>query len=35
MNRNPDGSATGSFVLHTSLSTRAASPGTRANGTAF
>ncbi|NMO14758.1 endonuclease/exonuclease/phosphatase [Pyxidicoccus fallax] len=35
MNRNPDGSATGSFVLHTSLSTRSASPGTRANGTAF
>jgi hypothetical protein len=35
MNRNPDGSATGSFVLHTSLSTRSASPGTRANGMAF
>lgn len=35
MNRSPDGSATGGFVLHTSLSTRAASPGTRANGTAF
>lgn len=35
MNRNPDGSATGSFVLHTSLSTRSASPGTRANGSAF
>ncbi|WP_223759333.1 lamin tail domain-containing protein [Myxococcus sp. RHSTA-1-4] len=35
MNRNPDGSATGSFVLHTSLSTRSASPGTRANGTEF
>jgi endonuclease/exonuclease/phosphatase family metal-dependent hydrolase len=35
MNRNPDGSATGSFVLHTSLSTRGASPGTRANGSAF
>ncbi|MCY1022692.1 lamin tail domain-containing protein [Pyxidicoccus sp. MSG2] len=35
MNRNPDGSATGSFVLHTSLSTLSASPGTRANGSAF
>ena len=35
MNRNPDGSATGNFVLHTSLSSRGASPGTRANGSAF
>ena len=35
MNRSPDGSATGSFALHTSVSTRSASPGTRANGTAF
>jgi endonuclease/exonuclease/phosphatase family metal-dependent hydrolase len=35
MNRNPDGAATGGFVLHTSLSTRAASPGTRVNGAAF
>jgi beta-lactamase superfamily II metal-dependent hydrolase/chitodextrinase len=35
MNRSPDGSASGGFVLHTSVSTRSASPGTRANGTAF
>jgi Lamin Tail Domain/Fibronectin type III domain len=35
MNRSPDTSATGSFVLHTSLSTAGSSPGTRANGTAF
>ncbi|OJT25933.1 hypothetical protein BO221_08850 [Archangium sp. Cb G35] len=35
MNRSPDASATGGFVLHTSLSTRSASPGLRVNGTAF
>ena len=35
MNRSPDTSATGSFVLHTSVSTLASSGGTRANGTAF
>jgi len=35
MNRSPDASASGSWVLHTSVSTRGASPGTRANGTAF
>ncbi|MFY0572460.1 lamin tail domain-containing protein [Archangium lansingense] len=35
MNRSPDASATGSFVLHTSLSTTGSSPGKRANGTAF
>jgi beta-lactamase superfamily II metal-dependent hydrolase len=36
MNRSPDATATGSFVLHTSLSsTRSSSPGTRASGTAF
>ena len=35
MNRGPDASATGGFVLHTSLSTRSASPGLRVNGTAF
>ncbi|HEX5752227.1 MAG TPA: lamin tail domain-containing protein [Archangium sp.] len=34
-NRSPDVSATGSFVLHTSLSTVGSSPGTRANGSAF
>ena len=34
MNRNPDGSATWSFRLHTSLG-GSASPGKRANGTAF
>jgi len=35
MNRNPDASATGTFVLHTSLTTASASPGTHANGSAF
>ncbi len=35
MNRNPDTSATGGFVLHTSLSTLSSSAGKRANGTAF
>jgi hypothetical protein len=35
MNRSPDTSATGSFVLHTSVSTLSSSGGTRANGTAF
>jgi hypothetical protein len=35
MNRNPDASATGSFVLHTSISSLASSPGKHANGTAF
>jgi endonuclease/exonuclease/phosphatase family metal-dependent hydrolase len=35
MNRSPDGSATGTFVLHTTLSTSQRSPGTRVDGTAF
>lgn len=35
MNRNPDASATGSWVLHTSISSLSSSGGTRANGTAF
>ena len=35
MNRSPDGSPTGTFVLHNTLSTSARSPGTRVNGTAF
>jgi hypothetical protein len=35
MNRNPDASASGTFVLHTSISTQDASPGTRANGSPF
>jgi chitodextrinase len=35
MNRNPDATATGTFVLHTTLSSLKASGGTRANGTAF
>ncbi|MDY7225504.1 lamin tail domain-containing protein [Hyalangium rubrum] len=35
LNRGPDASASGAFVLHTTLSTRTASPGTRTNGTAF
>lgn len=35
MNRGPDASATGTFVLHTSLSSLSSSPGTRASGSAF
>jgi hypothetical protein len=35
MNRSPDASATGSFVLHTSLSSLSSSPGKHASGTAF
>lgn len=35
MNRSPDTSATGSFVLHTTLSSLSNSPGTRVNGSAF
>ena len=35
MNRSPDASATGSFVLHTNISSLSSSPGERANGTAF
>ncbi|HSU15337.1 lamin tail domain-containing protein [Longimicrobium sp.] len=35
MNRSPDASATGTFVLHTSISSLASSPGKHANGTAF
>lgn len=35
MNRSPDASATGTFVLHTTLSSLQSSPGTRVNGTAF
>ncbi|HET9626139.1 MAG TPA: lamin tail domain-containing protein [Kofleriaceae bacterium] len=35
MNRSPDGAATGSFVLHSSLTSRSSSPGTRASGAAF
>lgn len=35
MNRSPDASATGGFVLHTSISTLSGSPGKRANGSAF
>ncbi len=35
MNRNPDASATGSFVLHNTLSTLSASPGERVSGAAF
>jgi endonuclease/exonuclease/phosphatase family metal-dependent hydrolase len=35
MNRNPDGGATASFVLHTALTAAPSSPGTRANGTAW
>jgi hypothetical protein len=35
MNRSPDTSATGTFVLHTSISTLGSSPGTRASGAAF
>lgn len=32
MNRNPDGSATGAFALHTSISSLQSSPGVRASG---
>jgi endonuclease/exonuclease/phosphatase family metal-dependent hydrolase len=35
MNRSPDGSPGGSFVLHTSISSLQRSPGTRADGTAW
>ncbi len=35
MNRNPDASASGTLVLHTSISTRSSSPGTRASGSTF
>jgi chitodextrinase len=35
MNRSPDASATGTFVLHTTLSTLQSSGGKRASGTAF
>lgn len=35
MNRSPDASAAGSFVLHTALGSLSSSPGQRANGTAF
>lgn len=35
MNRSPDMSGTGSFVLHTTLGSLQSSPGTRVNGTAF
>jgi endonuclease/exonuclease/phosphatase family metal-dependent hydrolase len=35
MNRSPDADPTGTFVLHTSVSTGASSPGSRANGTPF
>ncbi len=34
-NRSPDGSSSGSFVLHTSLASTGSSAGKRANGTAF
>ncbi|ADO70154.1 lamin tail domain-containing protein [Stigmatella aurantiaca] len=34
-NRSPDGSSGGSFVLHTSLSGTASSPGKKANGASF
>lgn len=35
MNRNPDGSAAGAFVLHSTLSSLTSSAGKRANGAAF
>jgi endonuclease/exonuclease/phosphatase family metal-dependent hydrolase len=35
MNRSPDASATGGFVLHTALSSLTSSAGKHANGTAF
>jgi endonuclease/exonuclease/phosphatase family metal-dependent hydrolase len=35
MNRSPDGSAGASFVMHTTLSLAASSPGTRVDGSGF
>src|SRR5262249_33910443 len=35
MNRNPDATATGTFVLHTGISSLSSSPGKRANGQDF
>lgn len=35
MNRNPDGSSTGSWVLHTTLSSLSSSPGKRVDGSSF
>ena len=35
MNRSPDASATGTFVLHGTLSSQGSSPGARVNGVAF
>jgi endonuclease/exonuclease/phosphatase family metal-dependent hydrolase len=35
MNRSPDGASGGTFVLHTTLSSAAASPGKRVSGSAF
>lgn len=35
MNRNPDATATGTFVLHTALGSLTSSAGKRANGTAY
>lgn len=35
MNRSPDGSASGTFVLHSALSASASSPGRRVDGTIF
>jgi endonuclease/exonuclease/phosphatase family metal-dependent hydrolase len=35
MNRSPDGVASGAFVLHNTLSSKASSPGTRVDGSAF
>jgi hypothetical protein len=35
MNRNPDGTGTGTFVLHTAISSLQRSPGTRANGSVW
>lgn len=35
MNRSPDATSTGTFVLHTSISSLNSSAGTRANGTAY
>ena len=35
MNRSTDGSASAAFVLHTTLSSLSASPGTKVNGSAF
>ncbi|HEY0193802.1 MAG TPA: hypothetical protein VGC42_21950, partial [Kofleriaceae bacterium] len=35
LNRSPDGDVAGAFALHTTLSSKPSSPGTRVTGAAF